>query len=357
MRSEELHGDKDISFWHIIVQKGEFYLAHWRSVPTAVAKIVSLVETRYVMKNLLLFTCLAFGCCSCATILNPSHKAMTIYTSSPSKIIIRKDTLQTEGNEAHFLVSRSKEALNLRVVADSSDLSLTVKAKNSFAYYLNILYNYGLGMLIDQNNPKRYTYPRRIFVDPAEGGGFKTYPATQRGDLNFQISFPYINSFITQPFGESRKTSTGFWGLGAGVDYYHKDRQYLSLNARTVSDFFLPILAPVSYVSGQDFMSSSYLSLSNHHRIKRFDWGYGLSWIENRWGVDFIEDNPDSSPPTSRNRKRHQALGLEFSGYYFTGRSFHLGLTYRPSFARLYTDPVLKYEHLISVDLAWKIRL
>lgn len=26
MRSEKLHGDKDISFWHIIVQKGEFYL-------------------------------------------------------------------------------------------------------------------------------------------------------------------------------------------------------------------------------------------------------------------------------------------------------------------------------------------
>lgn len=309
------------------------------------------------MKNLLFIGCLFFGCCSCATILNPSHKTMTIYTPGPSKIIIKKDTINTEGNEAHFLVSRSKEALNLRVVADSSDQSLSIPAKNSFAYFLNIAYNYGLGMLVDQNNPKRYTYPRRIFVDSAEGRGFKTYPATQRGDFNLQISFPYINSFVIQPADENRKANTGFWGLGVGVDFYHQDRQYLSLNVHAVSDFFLPILAPVPYSSGKDFMSSNYLSLSNHHRVKRFDWGYGLSWIENQWGRDVYEEVFDPGIYLVRQRKRHQALGLELSGYYFTGPSFHMGLIYRPSFVRLYTDPVVKYEHLISVDLAWKIRL
>ena len=309
------------------------------------------------MKNLLLFSCLAFGCCSCATILNPSHKAMTIYTPSPSKIIIKKDTLQTEGNEVHFLVPRSKEPLNLRVIADSSDHSLSIPAKSSFAYFLNIAYNYGLGMLVDQKNPKRYTYPRRIYLDSSGIRGFNTFLVPHRGEINFQISFPYINSFITQPFGENRKTSTGFWGLGAGVDYYHQDRQYLSLNARTVSDFFFPVPAPVTYEGGQDFMSSNYLSLSNHHRVNHFDWGYGLSWIENQWGVDVYEEVFDPGIYLVRQRKRHQALGLEFSGYYFTGSSFHMGLIYRPSFVRLYTDPVLKYEHLISVDLAWKIRL
>ena len=175
------------------------------------------------MKNLLLFSCLAFGCCSCATILNPRYKAMTIYTPGPSKIIIKKDTLNTEANEVHFLVPRSKEPLNLRVIADSSDQALSISAKSSFAYYLNIAYNYGLGMLVDQNNPKRYTYPRRIYLDSNWSRGFKTLPATHRGDINFQISFPYINSFITQPFGEKRKANTGFWGLGAGMDYYGFD--------------------------------------------------------------------------------------------------------------------------------------
>lgn len=310
------------------------------------------------MKNLLVFSCLFFGCCSCATILNPSHKSMTIYTPGPSKIIIKKDTLNTEANEVHFLVPRSKDPLNLRVIADTSDQSLSIPAKSSFAYYLNLPYNYGLGMLVDQNNPKRYTYPCRIYLDSNGSRDFNTFPVTHRGDINFQISFPYINSFITQPFSENRKASTGFWGLGVGVDYYHQDRQYLSLNVRTVSDFFFPVPAPVTYEGGQEFMSSNYLSLSNHHRIKRFDWGYGLSWIENKWGQDFYEGSPDTlSHPTFSNRQRHQALGLEFSGYYFTGRSFHMGLIYRPSLVRLYTDPIFKYEHLISVDLAWKIRL
>lgn len=311
------------------------------------------------MKNLLILSCLAFGFCSCATILNPIHKAMTIHTPSPSKIIIRKDTLHTEDNQISFLVPRSKEPLNLRVLTDSTDRAVSIPARGSFAYYLNIAYNYGLGMLVDQKNPKRYTYPRRIYLDSSWDRGFSTFSAPHRGDINFQISFPYINSFVTQPFGENRKANTGFWGLGAGVDYYHQDRQYLSLNVRTVSDFFFPIPAPVTYQDGQDFMSSNYLSLSNHHRVKRFDWGYGLSWIENKWGVDIYEGISDSLPPPPPilNRKRHQALGLEFSGYYFTGPSFHMGLIYRPSFVRLYTDPVLKYEHLISVDLAWKIRL
>ena len=44
MRSERLHGDKDISFHYIIVQKGEFYLAHWGIIPTTDVKITSLVQ-------------------------------------------------------------------------------------------------------------------------------------------------------------------------------------------------------------------------------------------------------------------------------------------------------------------------
>ncbi|HOY21299.1 MAG TPA: hypothetical protein PLC89_28555 [Haliscomenobacter sp.] len=308
------------------------------------------------MRSITMIVLLAVGCTSCASILNPRYKSMSVFTQQPSKVIIRSDTLHTEANQVNFLIPRSKDSLKLVIVTDTSRQTFQIASRSSFAYYLNIVYNYGLGMLIDHGSPKRYTYPRRIYLDSNWSRGLKTLPATHQGEVNFQVSFPYINSFITQPVGENRKANTGFWGLGVGVDYYHQDRQYLSLNLHTVSDFFFPVPAPVTYEGGQEFMSSNYLSLSNHHRIKRFDWGYGLSWIENKWGVDYYEDIPDPSIALT-NRKRHQAMGLEFSGYYFTGPSFHMGLIYRPSFVRLYTDPVFKYEHLISVDLAWKIRL
>lgn len=309
-------------------------------------------------KPLFLLSCL-FVLNSCATILNPRHKAMTIYTPAPSKIIIRKDTLYTEDNEAHFLVARSKAPLDIQFIADTVQKVVSIPFRRSVAYYLNIPYTYGLGMLVDQTNPKRFTYPRRIYLDSnwALVNDFSRFPTIRKGDFNFQVSFPYINSFITQPLGEPLKSNTGFWGLGLGLDYYHQNRQYLSLNLRTVSDFFFPLPAPFTYEDGREFMSSNYLSVSNHHRNKRFDWGYGLSWVENKWGQDFYGEATDTISIPVINRQRHQALGLMFSGYYFTGRSFHLGLIYRPSFIRLYTTSIYKYEHLISLDLAWKIRL
>lgn len=308
------------------------------------------------MKPLLILLIVCFALNSCATILNSRYRAMTIYTAIPSKIIIRKDTLVTEGNEAHLLVARSGAPLEVKLLTDTVDQVVSIPARKSFTYYLNIPYNYGIGMLVDQSNPKRFTYPRRVYLDSS--WRIKLLPPTRKGDFNFQISLPYVNSFILQPTGQAIAKKNGFWGLSVGADYYHEDQQYLSLNLHTVTDFPLPILAPIAYQDGEVFVNSNYLSVSNHHHHQRFDWGYGLSWMENRWGQDFLGGSTDTLPTTSSfNRQRHQALGLQFSGYYFTGRSFHLGLIYRPSFIRLYTTPIYKYEHLISLDLAWKIRL
>ena len=311
------------------------------------------------MRNLLFIGCLFFGCCSCATILNPSYKAMTIYTPGPSKIIIKKDTLHTEANEAHFLVRRSMDPLSLRVIADSSNQSLSIPAKNSFAYFLNIAYNYGLGMLVDQNNPKRYTYPRRIYLDTTGKGGVRYQPnlGAKKGEVNVHISMPFLNSFLQKPTQDGTKSSTGFLGLAFGLDYYHHNNQYLKLGFSTVSDFFSPLPAPYYVEGGRDYLNSALGYLSNHHRIKRLDWGYGLSLAENRWGVDNYIDDPDSNPAQGSQRKRSVSAGLMFSGHYFIGPSFHIGLQYFPSFWRLYENHGFRYEHVISLDLAWKIRL
>ena len=319
-----------------------------------------LEETSFVMKNILLISCLAFGCSSCASILNPSHRAMTIYTPGPSKIIIKKDTLHTEVNEVHFLVPRSKDTLNLRVITDSSDESFSILAKSSFAYYLNIPYNYGLGMLVDQKNPKRYTYPRRIYLDSTIAGGgvrYQSFPGAQRGEVNVHLSMPYLNSCLQKPTQDGAKAGVGFLGLAFGLDYYHQNNQYLKLGFCTVSDFFSPLPAPVYIEGGRDYLNSAIGYLSNHHRIKRLDWGYGLSLAENKWAVDNYIDDPDSNPPQGSQRKRSVSAGLIFSGHYFTGRSFHIGLQYCPSLWRLYENPGFRYEHVISLDLAWKIRL
>ncbi|MBK9490620.1 MAG: hypothetical protein IPO07_18925 [Haliscomenobacter sp.] len=311
------------------------------------------------MRSITMIVLLAVGCTSCASILNPRYKSMSVFTQQPSKVIIRSDTLHTEANQVNFLIPRSKDSLKLVIITDTSRQTFQIASRSSFAYYLNIAYNYGLGMLIDRGSPKRYTYPRRIYLGNNMPGGiaFQKLPETQKGEVNLHLSLPYINSFLLKPVGENTKSNTGFLGLAFGVDFYHQNDQYLKLGLGVVSDFLSPLPAPYYVEGGRDYMHSAYGYLSNHHQIKRLDWGYGLSLAENRWGVDYYIDDPDSNPPQVPQRKRSVSAGLMFSGHYFTGRNFHMGLQYRPSLWRLYEDPGFRYEHVISLDLAWKIRL
>jgi hypothetical protein len=276
------------------------------------------------------------------------------------KVILREDTLHAKDRQLSFLVPRSKDSLRLMLIGDRMQRNIALAPRNSFAYFLNLYYNLGVGMLVDAKNPKRYSYPRRVYLDSnyAQREGFKSWKQPQRGDFNLQVSFPYLNSFYFQPAGERTKANTGFWGLGLGLDYYHQERQYLSLNLHSLTDAFLPVPAPVTYDEGiYENMVANFVSLSNHHRVKRFDWGYGLAWAEHFWRLDDLTSISESNPPDESRRTYHHSLGAVLSSHYYTGRSFHIGLLYRPSLIRFLPEAAFRYEHSISVNLAWKIRL
>lgn len=55
--------------------------------------------------------------------------------------------------------------------------------------------------------------------------------------------------------------------------------------------------------------------------------------------------------------KRNLALGFVFPTYFQFGEYFSVGVIYRPTFYRPDLTDKFAYEHLISVDFAWKIRL
>jgi len=51
-------------------------------------------------------------------------------------------------------------------------------------------------MLIDKNNPKRYGYPSRIYLDPKDvSDKYDGYPPINKGGMYLHISMPYINRF------------------------------------------------------------------------------------------------------------------------------------------------------------------
>lgn len=176
-----------------------------------------------------------------------------------------------------------------------------------------------------------------------------------KGQIFIHLSLPYLNSFHFKPVGEGAKNNAGFIGLSVGADYFYKANQYVHLSFSQVQDFFFPL---VFVPRGDEYenMTSSVLSLTNNNRLKRFSVGYGLMFSRNRWEVRNIswDQNSSSRKPVA---KDNNVMGLSLSAYYRLTRHFHLGFVYRPALIRLNHAPGFNYEHAISIDAAWKIKV
>ena len=177
---------------------------------------------------------------SCATFINQPYKFITVYTTQPTEIILKKDTIETTDNKATLSVERKKETLDIIAKTDSLTKTFKVEPKFSRAFWSNIIFNFGIGMLVDRHNPKRYTYPRRIYINSTDtiGKYYKYGQSDRKGELHLYLSLPHINSFQLTPENERAKINTGFWGLTIGLDYYHSKDQFINLGASGVLDFF-----------------------------------------------------------------------------------------------------------------------
>ncbi|MCX2743094.1 hypothetical protein OO013_04415 [Mangrovivirga sp. M17] len=169
------------------------------------------------------------------------------------------------------------------------------------------------------------------------------------GKVFWNISIPYINNFSVS-YPDKRINDTGFMGISVGFDYYYKDNSFINLTGGGIVNYFvpapIPVFAPVNY----DQISSSYFSLSHNHKIKRHKLGYGVVYSMDN--VKPEEEGYDDYMP----RLTNKSLGLVGSYYYQLGRAFHLGFVYRPTFISL-DQFESSYQHSISLDIAWKIRI
>jgi hypothetical protein len=291
--------------------------------------------------------------------MNQPQKNITVYTTEPSRIIFDKDTIKTLYNKVNLSVDRKNEKLQIVARTDSLIKTFEIEPRNSFMYWSNIVCNYGIGMLVDRNNPKRYSYPQRIYINSSDttSNYYLFGQSNNKGELHLHISLPHINSFRLTPDNEGAKINTGFWGLTVGLDYYHSKNQFINLGVSGVSDFFVPVPAAVDISGEYELMSSVYLGLSNNHRYRRLTIGYGLSFSRNTWDLRYY-DRFDPPPPTRDPvKKSHISFGLVVPSYFQIGEYFNFGVIYRPSFYRPTVKENFKYEHLVSIDFAWKIRI
>ncbi len=311
------------------------------------------------LSDYLLFSVLIFFS-SCATVFNKNTSDSYIYVTSPAKLVINRDTLTTRNNGTKITALRKNRPISITIVNDGSKQIFEIAPINSLAYYANIMYTFGVGMLVDRNKDRRYGYPKYIYIDPSDSlGRYYKYPkfGKSKNDVFLHLGIPYVNSLTLHPDGGKRKSMTGFLGLSLGLDYYHQKDQFLNFTAAILTTFQAPVPAPIKRDGESETLSSIFVSFSNNIHINVFYLGYGLSYSRNIW--NFLDSGNDNSPLpiNSSIRKSSDAIGLLFSSHYKLTESFNVGLIYRPSLFRPTLSPTLKYEHLISLDFAWKIRL
>lgn len=311
------------------------------------------------MRSLLIICVPALLLSSCARLFNAPKQTICLRTDGPVTVVSGGDTLKTRNNQVLMHPRRKNEPLHITLVTDSITKTIRIPAQNSFMYWSNIFTSCGIGMLFDRDSPKRYGYPARLYVQTTDTATrYQRYQALHRkGDLLLHLSIPYINNFELQPQDEPYKSNTGFWGLSAGLDWFHSDSRFWSVQASAMTDFFVPLPGAVDISGEYELMSSAGITVTHNHRVKRFSLGYGLAFARNNWDLRYYDRF--GAPPPSRTpvKKSHSALGLAFPLYYKWREHFNLGLVYRPTFYQTGPGGGFLYEHVISLELAWKLKL
>ncbi len=293
--------------------------------------------------------------------MNTRHNQIAVNTTEPSKVMYNGRLTMTQNNKTWIFVERSKEPLQITVSTDSLEKEIILKPRNSFAFWSNIVFNYGIGMLVDKNNPKRYTYPKNVYVNSSD-----TFPRIFRtpvkniynkGDFFVNLSIPHVNAFLLKPEAESYKANAGFWGVAVGMDYYYSPKHFINASAFGIMDIFIPFPAPVTYAGEHEFMSSMYVAASHNHQIKNFTIGYGLSYSRNSWDLRNYGRLDPPEPSRDPVKKAHNAWGFVLPVSYKFYEQLGVGLTYRPTFFRPALTQKFAYEHTISLDVSFRFKL
>lgn len=302
--------------------------------------------------RIILLAVFILNLCSCATVLNDSKQTVLVHANDPSSIVYDGSFRDTRAGKV-LTTHRSGDSLEFYFVSDSVTKRFAVAPRYSANWYANILCNFGIGMLVDRNTPRKFSYPSDIWIDTATGE-YRTYRHPARGEIRLHISSPHVNSFYFKPEHETVKQNTGFMGAAIGVEYYYHSKRFVALHASAAMDFLVPFPAIVDYSGEYDQMTSRYIGITHNHRHGRLSWGYGLSRSRNTWS-HYWSSMGGAPPPVKQPVQRsHVSYGLLFPAYYQFGKAFHLGLIYRPGIYRPQLESKFAYEHMISLDLGFK---
>ncbi|HUZ59884.1 MAG TPA: hypothetical protein VMU83_14000 [Hanamia sp.] len=297
--------------------------------------------------SVILFVSLAI-LSSCATILNgPVQKILitpgkNIKILSVEKVALVDSSLIGMNAQKAYYVVRGTQPLKVNIQVGSTKKLVFLKARNSLAFWANIDFNYGLGMLIDKENVKRFAYRKRNYLTATNDTSvtITRFAPIKQGTIKLSLSPSYLNGFSINKI-DNQYNNSGVWGLETGLDYFYKDNHYLSLNLGAATDRFGEYLG-IGYF---ETASTLYASVRNNNVIGSFDLGYGLNLSELNWTNQTM-----NAPIQIIQSVKSIGLGLSFSAQYRLGNYFRFGFLYQP----VLFCPGFDYQHFTSFNLIWK---
>jgi len=284
---------------------------------------------------------------SCATTFNTKKVCVRIVPEKGVKVVTVENSVRK--NDEEYVVKRQQENLKINVRVDSTDKVILIPPIKSFAYWENFL-NLGVGFLVDKKTPRRFSYPKNIFLEKSDTTiKVLRFPTTKKGTVELCFLLPYINSFhVNTPTGSSY--TAGFMGIGIGLNYYYKNNTYISINAGASANIDVPIPAPVDHFTEYQRVNCVFINVRNQHKLGRFDLGYGLSFSNSRWTLI-------NSSKSNELSQQNKGLGLSLNLKHHLSKAMSIGVVYQPTFMNLNRKPAFGYQDFITIELAIKLRV
>ena len=181
----------------------------------------------------------------------------------------------------------------------------------------------------------------------------KKFREYQTGELRLKFTLPYINHIALHPDKLFKENRFGFLGEALGFEYNYKTNKFLETSAslNATADIPFPVVIDKEY---RKFIATIYFSLTDNIIKERFTVGYGINFAFNKWREEY---NNCAMVSVDVTEYLNKTLGLTLNCYYRPGRTIHVGLIYRPSLLVLNNGFNLIYEHLVSMDFNWRLRL
>jgi hypothetical protein len=312
-------------------------------------------------KNLVVLTSFLFG--SCATFINTSTVRINVYSDTDSiKIRTDNDTAKWHNLPAKLDVMRSKNDLLITAVKDTVHNEIRVKSRSSIEFIWGNISNCGIGYIVERNNPKRYTYPKTVFIDLERNkpiAAYKMWRKPKKHFWNLKIAIPDGNHFYMNKenrYGES----FGFLGISSGFEYYFSDKYCINMDVGGLIDFIAPVPAPYDFEGSYNNSSAVFIDLQAGRDYKRLHYDAGIQFTRT-----FYYEYNELEPPTElipaeyiEYSKQQNNIGLAFSAYYRLTRLFNLGINYYPSFFVIENmKPQLQYSHILFFEISFRIGL